>query len=383
MVIVYCFILLLLLYYLPHSFFLCVFIASFIALFTLLYWWWSRDDKWKIAPITGAIIVIFSIIMLGCASINIIFYPPSSSTTITQNEKSLPTFTIEEKNEPPLPEYSIYDEEIYDAPIKTQIFLKVLVRGDTSKEDIENLLNHLYNLATTKRKFIYHNPPTNITIQAYNSKEKAKSGQWIMILLDHHDIKPKIMINERQVAQINAIPEKRFGLSEIARKRIWKDYMLLVQFAEKSAEKQYPIDILMKNLQEGETFQLSSKIALMPKLNPIGVDDTIISILNAQTIPSGYIIKILRVADKDGVPWYYVDVMNSVGFYIDSGWINSMALIGQNRDHYDQQLENQYNLRIYLVENCKNEITKKYGISQDQLKEIISEAINKDWAFPQ
>lgn len=104
---------------------------------------------------------------------------------------------------PVMPKYKVLDEDIYDAPIKTQVVLNILVSGGISETGLKALLNKLYSSAKTKRGFKYHSSPTNIYIYAFTSKERAESGmgQWIaMLQKSYGDVSPKISINERQIA---------------------------------------------------------------------------------------------------------------------------------------------------------------------------------------
>lgn len=139
--------------------------------------------------------------------------------------------------------YTILNEDVYDAAIKTQVTLSVLVSGEISEAGLKNLLNQLYSSTKARKGFKYHDSPTSIYIYAYTSKERAESGmaQWIAMLQKADaETKPTTNINERQLAQLGAEPEERFGLSEEKRKEIWKELILIEDRAMKEAEKQYP-----------------------------------------------------------------------------------------------------------------------------------------------
>lgn len=169
--------------------------------------------------------------------------------------------------------YTILNEDVYDAPVKTQVTLSVLVSGEISETGLKNLLNQLYSSTKARKGFKYHDSPTSIYIYAYTSKERAESGmaQWIAMLQKADaETKPTTNINERQLAQLGAEPEERFGLSEEKRKEIWKELILIEDRAMKEAEKQYPeewekeIEMQRRLIDENEN-KLAEKYELAPE----------------------------------------------------------------------------------------------------------------------
>ena len=177
--------------------------------------------------------------------------------------------------------YIILDEDVYDAPIKTQVTLSVLVSGEISEAGLKTLLNQLYSSTKARKGFKYHDSPTSIYIYAYTSKERAESGmaQWIAMLQKAQaETKPTININERQLAQLGAEPEERFGLSEEKRKEIWKELILIEDRAMKEAEKRYPeqwekeIEMQRRLIDENEN-KLAEKYELSPdQLGKISIE---------------------------------------------------------------------------------------------------------------
>jgi len=169
--------------------------------------------------------------------------------------------------------YTILNEDVYDAAVKTQVTLSVLVSGEISEAGLKSLLNQLYSSTKARKGFKYHDSPTSIYIYIYTSKERAESGmaQWIAMLQKAHaDTKPTININERQLAQLGAEPEERFGLSEEKRKEIWKELILIEDRAMKEAEKQYPkqwekeIEMQRRLIDENKN-KLAEKYELAPE----------------------------------------------------------------------------------------------------------------------
>jgi len=142
-----------------------------------------------------------------------------------------------------MPIYRALDEDIYDAPIKTQVTLKILVSGEISKPGLEVLLNKIYSSIKERKGFKYHNSPTNIYIYAFTSKERAESdmGQWIAMLQSDSDVKPVISTNEWQITQIGVKPDKKLGLSEAKRKLIWNEIVKAEDRAYDDAQQKYPL----------------------------------------------------------------------------------------------------------------------------------------------
>ena len=166
------------------------------------------------------------------------------SLTITEEEERKKTIeaTVEQEKAV-IPKHTILNEELYDVPIKTQVTLNVLVSGEITEPGLRALLNQLYSSIKARKGFKYHDSPTNIYIYAFTSKERAESGmgQWIaMLQKSPGDAKATISINERQITQLGAKPEERFGLSEEKRKGIWKELVLVEDRAMEEALEQYP-----------------------------------------------------------------------------------------------------------------------------------------------
>ncbi|MDH4222362.1 MAG: hypothetical protein OEV55_02360 [candidate division Zixibacteria bacterium] len=168
----------------------------------------------------------------------------------TETKKTETSTTSMEEPIIEMPEYSILNEDVYDVPSKTQVTLNVLVSGKISKIGLTNLLNRLYSKTQDRSGFKYHSHPTHIGIYAYTNKEYAQAGlgQWIAMLLKiGEEGKPEITINERQVAQIGAKPEEKFGLPEDTRKRIWAELIEAERRATREAEQRYPLPDPLKS----------------------------------------------------------------------------------------------------------------------------------------
>lgn len=155
-----------------------------------------------------------------------------------------------------LPTYSVLDEDIYDTAIKTQVVLNILVSGEISEPGLRALLDMLYSSIRARGGFKYYNPPTNVFIYAFTSKERAESGWlWVAMLQKiYDDVKPTISINERQIAQLGAKPEEKFGLSEAKRKQIWRELIEAERLATRIADRTHPLpDVLKHGYSQFET----------------------------------------------------------------------------------------------------------------------------------
>ena len=112
-----------------------------------------------------------------------------------------------------VPEFKVLKKDVYDAPIKTQIELNILVYGKISEDGLKQLLNNLYIIYSQEHGFKYHDIPTHIAIFAYTSNElfEAEMGQWIARLLKTSENgQPQIDIKSFQVNQLSIKPEDYF-----------------------------------------------------------------------------------------------------------------------------------------------------------------------------
>jgi len=204
-----------------------------------------------------------------------------------------------------LPKYSILDEDVYDAPVKTQVELNILVSGKITEPGLKALLNSLYSSIKVRKGFKYHEHPTNIYIYAFTSKERFESGMglWVaMLQLSPGDNRQTIIINERQISQIGAEPEEKLGLSEATRKQIWIEIVKAEDRATKDAEQRYPLP--------------------------------------------------------------------------------SPSKPGYSQSAARKRIEQQIDLQWKLNDKYKNELAKKHGLTLEQLKEIGTEGVTKEWPMP-
>jgi hypothetical protein len=81
-----------------------------------------------------------------------------------------------------------------------------------------------------------------------------------------------------------------------------------------------------ESLAVASSYSISRATPLMSELNPA---DPLASIAKTIDLPIRSVITILSVAKKDGRSWYEVSAKGQDGQMIGKGWVNSVALIGQ------------------------------------------------------
>ena len=373
------------------NFFLILFLLSFVGLIVGLISprtvirWGNKTTRGRVFLTYGLGMLVFFILFgVTAPQVKKEKEKPGVTPSVTNEERRkssvASTRTVEQKKIV-ISNYTILDEDIYDAPIKTQVTLKILVSGEISQPGLRALLNQIYSSTKARRGFKHHDSPTNVYIYAFTSKERAESGmgQWVaMLQKSYNDVKATISINERQIAQLGAKPEERFGLSEKKRKEIWKELVLVEDRARKEAEGRYPLDPT-QSLRVGQVLQVSKETPLMPELEPA---DPMAALQRMRRLPLRTTIKVLRVTMKQQTPWYFVEAKSPSKASLGSGWINSVALMGQSQVDPNEQLEKQAELESRLKDVYEDKLAKKYGLTREQLEKISIEGIEKDWPFP-
>ena len=192
--------------------------------------------------------------------------------------------------------HSILKDDVYDAPIKTQVQLDVLIEDIAITETkVRDLLNHLYNKAIKRTGFKHHNNPTNVYIYVYTSKEKAESGmgQWIgMVSKSYDDTQPDINISETQLKSLSLKSEKRFGISENKRLEIWNKSILIEDRAQKEADAKYPLDkagITMEDIKNNGALNNKLKEKYEKELSlEYGIESAIIDSIVVEGLTKGW-----------------------------------------------------------------------------------------------
>jgi len=153
-----------------------------------------------------------------------------------------------------LPHYVIVDQDVYDAPINTQVARYILVSGTIDKINLRNLLESQYVILMKKDDFKYHKNPTHVFVYLYDQEDNAKSSQGQLIAMlqkTPYDQIYKITIREDLIKlRDEQKPQvKRFGLSERERRQIYKEYI--------STESRSMYDALSK---EPDNFKKQAKL---------------------------------------------------------------------------------------------------------------------------
>jgi len=81
------------------------------------------------------------------------------------------------------------------------------------------------------------------------------------------------------------------------------------------------------DLQKGGVYTISKETPLMPEFEPA---DPTTAITKLKKLPPGSVITVLSIRMKVNSPWYQVKAKSATGLSIGEGWINSIALIGQD-----------------------------------------------------
>jgi hypothetical protein len=82
-----------------------------------------------------------------------------------------------------------------------------------------------------------------------------------------------------------------------------------------------------QDLHVGKTYRLSTETPLMPELSPT---DPMQALERVKQIGLGGTITVLKIGDKGGTPWYEVQAKQADGVRLGRGWVNSIALLGQD-----------------------------------------------------
>ncbi len=280
-----------------------------------------------------------------------------------------------------LPRYEVLDRKVYDAPIKTQVQLDLLVSGELTPASLRALLTKLFLKTDKERGFRYHYHPTHVFMYAYSDRERAKSGMgsWVAMLSKVGEgERPHINVNEKLLAVLKRKPVVKFGLTEEQRKGIFKDVVRAEDRSMKEADAKYPLEP-HKAVQVGQELGLTERTALMPWHEARGPSGGLEKIRHIQ---AGSRIRILRVQKKKFGPWYEVNVFDGSGRALGSGWINSMALFRQIKVNGPEVLGKQADYSRKLKAGYDADIAKRHGLSAEQLEAISVEGLEKQWPMP-
>ena len=117
-------------------------------------------------------------------------------------------------------------------------------------------------------------------------------------------------------------------------KMVSKEYGLTVVNGEKKFRKPVAVTAYLRSrsahygsLEVGRSYRLSKETPLMPEFEP---RDPLGALSRMRTVPRGSSITVNEVRMKRRYPWYCVSALDPRGRMLGRGWINSMALMGQD-----------------------------------------------------
>lgn len=171
---------------------------------------------------------------------------------------------------------------------------------------------------------------------ALRAKQEKMSG--LGLGFDVASISDKITV--RMVVPINQ-PDPRFGKrnSKLTGKAVRTTGLRVVK---DEIEIDYPLDsppvgkspfpsLNPLELEVGQTYIVSKQTPLVPSHSPA---DPIAALQKMKQIPKWGVFKVLETVKKKGNPWYKVVALDQRKKRIGTGWINSMALLGQELKAY-------------------------------------------------
>lgn len=145
-----------------------------------------------------------------------------------------------------IPDYVVLDEELYDAPVKTMVATHALVSGEVSQDDLEDLLWAIYRKTMDRSGFTYSDHPTQVFVYIYSTRERWEAGNalWMaMLSWSEGETYPDLRFSERQIQAANtpSRPVEKFGLSEMKRRRLYRDICRAEDYAARKAQSRYPL----------------------------------------------------------------------------------------------------------------------------------------------
>lgn len=120
-----------------------------------------------------------------------------------------------------LPPYEVADRQVYDAPIKSQVEIRLIVPKDVTTSALRRILEREYQSAMSSGPYKHHAKLTHVFIFAHVSKKILADdpGRWLgrLMYLEHEGSEPKIDFNDD--ARITLAESLKRGEAELARKR--------------------------------------------------------------------------------------------------------------------------------------------------------------------
>ena len=277
-------------------------------------------------------------------------------------------------------EYQVVDEVLDQASDTFKVALTLIVSGELSRNALRNILQKAQ--ADVERRVRADNQGTlaSIVIWAYVSKLHVQSQElWLARLQKMGKEPPQIRFNDAQFELLSRQPEKRLGLSEAERKKIWQNLQEIEHKARQEAQARFPSD--PQNFKDaGQFFRLSERLALLQAepfaTNPPAEMSGVVS-LAPQTQ-----LTLLKSVILQGRRWHYVQARIPLADTVQEGWVEGLNLLRQRPLINEEDQKTMQTLSEGIKWVYQRELAARFGLSLPQLAEIFLEGILKNWPLP-
>lgn len=290
------------------------------------------------------------------------------------------------------------DEVTSDTRIRGQIEIDLLIDAPMSKDDILEVLRAKFNEAIRRRVFRQRGHANCVVVSAFSSIEhyQAESSYhrlaWMMQV--PADDTPRIEFNDLLHKQLSERPETKHGLSESARRQIYRDYCRANYRASEEADKEYPTDpdLLLK---VGDVLCLVEPLMLMGQNN---AEEWFAKGCPSMEVPAGTEIKVIQTVKNDqGTKYTQVAAYppNERNGY--EGWVVTYALGAQHptiralwareaassddKERYHRYMMQRNARAEELIEANSRAVLKMYAISDEVMASIYAEGSQKQWPY--
>jgi hypothetical protein len=279
------------------------------------------------------------------------------------HEMPTPTRTNEKRKEATaLPQYEILKKEnFHDYKLSFDVEIQEPRTNLPNEEQLRALSRKLYADNDGKRY-------ERVFICYYLPGMEVDAGAWAT---GHHnpDLEIKILFHPNADVKISCdLPEEKR-----------KEFFLALVRAERraylEADQRYPSEPT-RHLTTQQIFTLSQTTPLMPERNPV---DPIAALARMKQLPPGTKIKVIKVSDEHGTPWYQVRASSPEGNTLGRGWINALALAGQSPLDPNSQDAKWWEMHDELTQEYRAKVIKQCGLTEKQIDDIYFEGGEKNW----
>ena len=280
--------------------------------------------------------------------------------------------------------YRLGKEELYDAPIKTQVLQCIEITADkveVDKATLEATLKAIYETQSKRTGFKCHYHPSHIFLYAYTTENGAKWGgaSWVARLEKMNNDPVKVYFNDYKMDLLKKPSEEKFGLSEDKRMEIYAEIEATYDQSMFEVDKEYPPDI-EASLKPGHAIKLQADLNLMPEIAP---DDPLEAMKHVKVIPPEFYIHILQRTTHKGTVWYEVFILDDKGKRIGlTGWVNSLALINRTGIDFEEYNDKRDSEIKRVFDQHKKSLAQKHGLVIAEIDSIRKEGCDKEWPMP-